>query len=41
MFGVTVVTANDTGTESEELYGQFVDIQESLLSDLGLHGQVS
>ena len=37
MFGVT---ANQTGKESEQLYGELVGIQEEMLRGLGLHGQV-
>lgn len=34
MFGVT---ANETGQESAELFQEFLQIQEELFSDLGIH----
>nr|CAB3265869.1 serine--tRNA ligase, mitochondrial-like [Phallusia mammillata] len=37
MFGVT---ANETGTESQELHEEFVSIQKELYQDLGLHFNV-
>lgn len=37
MFGVT---ANETGLESAALYEELVAIQQRLLCNLGLHGQV-